>query len=200
MRWSTLKNALTNKIVQVSYLVVIVLPIIIEISHDLKYKLHLGQLVFNVYYGGILMLVLYVLYSIFAPQQIKQHDGAKDFIAKEQPAYLDYNPDKWVNNVVAYLNDTEKDQRDAIVTLKMQLEQEENPALQKELAEQLRAKVAPLYPGCLNRMLQYQWDDIDRSKKATRLVCTVLFILACILATLSFGERIFTVISQNIKQ
>lgn len=200
MHWANLKYAITNKIIQISYLIVIGLPIIIELFNDLKVKLHLDQLLFNVYYGGACLLLVYVLYGIYAPYPIKTNKDVNDYIKNEMPRYMIYNPDKWVNNVIAYLSETEIAQRDEILMLKDLADKEQNPEAKARLFGQLKLKVSPLYPGCIDRMLQLHWNNFNHSKKRVRLFCTGLFFLACIFAAIAFGERIYIVIDQNLKQ
>lgn len=197
MRWSIIKSILKNPLVKVSYIIIIILPILLEVLENLTMNSHFSQMVFNVYYSGVCILVSFLLYSLFAPYEIKSFEDSLDYTSKMLPTLKEYNPDKRKNVVLAHLDETEIRQRDEIELLYGIIKSESNPSKRKKLENRLKILIDPLYNGCSTRYLQKEWIIKDKSKYLPLVFCLLFILIGTFFALWVFVERISIVINHN---
>jgi len=159
---------------------------------------HFPQMIFNVYYSSVCILVSFLLYSLFAPSEIKAFENSLDYTNKMLPILIEYNPDKRKNVVLAHLDETEIGQRGEIELLYDNIENELNLSKKKELEGQLKTLVDPLYTGCSTRYLQKEWIIKDKSKYFPLAICLLLNLIGIFFAIWVSVERISIVINHNL--
>ena len=197
MRWAIIKSFLKNPLLKISYIILVLLPIILEILGSLKVIPHYPQMIYNVYYSGVCIIVAFIIYSIFAPAQITKYEDSHDYLGKMLPILKEYNPNKRKNVVLAHLDETEKQQRAQIETLYHRIDNENDVTTKNSLETNLTNLVEPLYVGCATRYLLKEWDIKDKSRKLALVICLLFSIAAAGFAIWVSYERIKIVITHN---
>ena len=195
MRWTSIKALLHNQVIKISYLIVVFLPILIEIFHALKLKLAIATSVYEVFYSGLLLLALVLLYNIFGPPEITHYSDIHDYVNKNKDDLLIAFPDKKKQIVMAHLDETQSQLKASISELDLKIRAEIIPANKQVLENTLESILAPIYPGCVTRYLQKQWNKTDTRKNwFILLFCFIIAGAAIGLALCVFYFRIKTVI------
>lgn len=197
MRWTIIKSFLKNPLLKISYIILVLLPIILEILDSLKVIPHYPQMIYNVYYSGVCIIVAFIIYSIFAPAQITKYEDSHDYLDKMLPILKEYNPNKRKNVVLAHLDETEKQQREQIETLYHRIDNENDVTAKNSLEANLINLVEPLYAGCATRYLLKEWDIKDKSRKLALVICLLFSIAAAGFAIWVSYERIKIVVTHN---
>jgi hypothetical protein len=195
LRWTFIKALLHNQVIKISYLVVIGLPIFIEIAQGLKLVPSITGSVYDIFFSGILLLILVLLYGVFAPEEIRHYENIHDYITKNHAELLIAYPDMKKQIVMAHLDDVQETVKGKIIDFDRKIRQELNLLAKKSLELSLDALLTPLYPGCINRYLQKKWDKANRSKNWVALaICLAIAAIAAALAIWVFYLRIKIVI------
>jgi hypothetical protein len=196
LRWTLIKALLHNQVIKISYLVVIVLPILIEIFEVFKLTPPIAASVYEIFYSGLLLLVLILLYNVFGPAEITHYDDIHDYVNKNTADLLVAFPDMKKQIVMAHLDNAQSETRSKITALDKQVREELNTVDRNNLELSLEVLLNPLYPGCVNRYLQKKWDIANRRKNwLILLLCLIIAATAIILAIGVFYFRVITVIN-----
>jgi hypothetical protein len=201
LHWETIKSALHNKVIQVSYMVVILLPIILELVETSNHRPIISSNIFQIFYSGILLLIVYLIYSIAVPNAVSHYTSREDYIAQKRVYLVAALPDMKKNIVMANLDDTQEESKKKIGDLNKAILDEQDAGRKAILQTQLDKLVNDLHPACVDNFLSNEWYEADTQKnKPTLIICYILFAIAAILALLVFGHRIQIVINYQLNQ
>src|SRR6185436_11521233 len=122
MNWRTIKNFGQVKYFNVSYVVLIIVPLLANIFAVLNCKLHLDlsvpETVKNLYYASILYAIAIAIYQYRCPTIIKEYSNLQDYLDKNLEHFKNKAPDLKFYIVLAHLNQaTQSKTYDEIIEL-----------------------------------------------------------------------------------
>jgi hypothetical protein len=142
--------------------------------------------------------VAILIYNVFGPTEITHYEDIHDYVNKNIDSAIKAYPDKKKNIVVAHLDGAQSASKSKILELDKAINEELSPGGKKKLQSQLDEFLEPLYPGCIDRYLQKQWNIADQKKNFPALIlCFIIVAAAIILAIAVFCLRIKIVIDYN---
>lgn len=99
INWSTIKSLTSNNIIKVNYLILVLSPAIMKLIENLSLKgiphntiKSIKTSVILLYFASVVLLILYLLYLIFAPKTVKRFKNAdtlSSHIKNEQIEHVD---------------------------------------------------------------------------------------------------------------
>lgn len=122
MNWRAIKNFGQVKYFNISYAVIIIVPLLASTFHLLNervsYNLILPETVKHVYTASLIYSIAIVIYQLGCPLIIKEYQNLQDYIDKNLKQFENKLPDKKINIILAHLDkETQDDTREEILSI-----------------------------------------------------------------------------------
>ena len=174
MDWQTIKHFGKVKYFNISYVAILLVPIIKEIFDKINHSL--GK---EVYFIPHTIVLLYVaslfyalgiaLYQFFCPKLIKSYDKVQDFIRDNMQIYLTAYPDLKLQIIRTNLTDLQKASKEKIEMLVKDDSTASRTALEKEMEL--------LLPSCVQHFLTNEYNTSLTKYKFLMWVSFLLYII-----------------------
>lgn len=171
MDWHTIRNFGKVGYFNLSYVVIIGVPLLAEGYKAIYFALNEINLsitlpyTFKVLYLASLFYAMGIaIYQYFCPKIVKQYDTGQDYIDASQEIYERAHPDRKVEIVLSNLLPNQNEVRENITIFIRRIENSKSQRQEKARA-QLLAIVDGLYPSCVQRFLVNQYRASLISKK-----------------------------------
>ena len=198
LRWTGIKSAYSNPLIKISYAVLIGLPIIIEILELYNKKIKFENSFYQIFYSSVGLLIMFLIYRIFAPSEIKDNADIEAFINRRKQTLNDYLPDKRKEIVLANLDDAQLESQKKIINLTKEIDEISDESLKQQKLGELNSLVDQLFPGCVTRYLEHQWINANTRVTIPLVTCAVIYIASAIIICFVCYQRIMTVIHTQI--
>jgi len=198
MNWRIIKNFGQVKYFNVSYAVIIIVPILANTFHMLHEKFHydilLPETVKYVYTASLIYAIAIVIYQLGCPPIIKEYQNIQDFIDKNLKQFENKLPDKKLEIVLAHLDkETQKDTRAEIISLYRIDSSYLTPEQKINQDNQLNEKLKEVYSSCVQSHLTKKYDTENRKYPYLYWLSGVLYILGTGIITYLLIIRTYTV-------
>lgn len=198
MNWRIIKNFGQIKYFNISYGVIIIVPLLANTFHMLNekynYDISLPETVKYVYTASLIYAIAIVIYQFFCPQIIMEYHNIQDFIDKNLKQFENKLPDKKLEIVLAHLDkETQKSTRDEIIslyridTIGFTLEQKINQN------NQLNEKLKEVYSSCIQSHLTKKYNNENKKYPILYWFSGALYILGTIIIIYLLIIRTYTV-------
>jgi hypothetical protein len=201
LQWTQIKTGITNKVIHASYAIVAGLPIILSFFETSNHKPIISTSFFEVFYSGILLILVYSLFSVWCPKIIKEFSTMEAYILARRPTVLLIAPDLKKNIVMANLQAAQTGSSERIEMLNREINEAIEPRKKSALEAELIKLVDELHPSCVDHYLGKEWHYADlEENKHVKTIAMTIYSLAIILALLVFIHRIAVVINYQLQQ
>ena len=174
MNWLIIKNFGRVKYFNISYVIMVGVPIMALLYDSMKHSdwiTDLGVKItfpFNfklMYTASVLYAFGIATYQFFCPPIIKRFDHEDEYVAAYLDVYLRAYPDKKYNIIITNLSDEQGETRSKIEVLYQTLNKPSSSSDDRLKAEVEFSSLANLvYPGCAQRHLMGDFDKLSKSK------------------------------------
>src|SRR5260221_6261655 len=168
MSWRTIKNFGQVKYFNISYVVMIIVPLLANtfemINEKLGYHLSMPYTVKSLYFASIIYAVAIAIYQYRCPSIIKEYDNLQDYIDKNLRQFENKAPDLKFYIVLAHLDKaTQLATYDEILGLHTEISKttEENEKIR--IKAKLNEKLDTVYSSSVQAHLTKKYND-DNSK------------------------------------
>lgn len=171
MDWQTIKHFGKVKYFNISYVAILLVPIIKEIfdkiNHNLGKEVYFIPYTIVLLYAASLFYALGIaLYQFFCPKLIKSYDKVQDYIRDNMQIYLTAYPDLKLQIIRTNLTDIQKASKEKIETLVNEDTVASRAALENEMEI--------LLPSCVQHYLTNEYNTLLTKYKF--LMCVSLFL------------------------
>lgn len=177
--WLTVKNFGKVRHFNISYLVMIGIPILatvyeavassipsIAFSMDFPLKLKF------IYSASISYAIAIAIYQYFCDPIVKRYNGSEDYIGDVQDAYERAFPDKKYEIIIANLVESQTQLKSELITFE---EEKKAGRIDSKQIERYKSLVQMLYPSCVQRYLASRYDHAVLGKSRKALIFSFLF-------------------------
>lgn len=201
MNWLTIRNFGRVRYFNLSYLVLIGVPIIAE-TYELLYRLDTGStisLTFPptlklLYIASIFYALAIAIYQYFCPTIIKVYETEEDYLEAKQEIYERIYPDLKYNIVLTNLDGTQEEIKQEIIDTKARYRQTMGDE-KRLLKEELEQRLDLVYPGCVSRHLAHEYEKAQNRYRAAIYLSGVLYLLGTGLLVYLLVMKTITVIT-----
>lgn len=198
MNWRIIKNFGQVKYFNVSYAVIVIVPLLANTFHMLNEKFHynilLPETVKYVYTASLIFAIAIVIYQLGCPLIIKDYQTLQDFIDKNLKQFENKLPDKRLEIVIANLNnETQKDTKNEIISLyKFDTT---GFTLEQKISHdnQLNEKLNEVYSSCVQSYLTIKYDTANKKYPLLYWLSGTLYLLGTGIITYLLIIRTYTV-------
>jgi hypothetical protein len=197
MTWMTIRNFGRVKYFNLSYFVVIGVPILAEVYGwvystnvsvaTLAFPLNLKLL----YSASLLYAVAITIYQYFCPGIIKRFEDEQLYVSSSQEIYERAHPSRKLPIVLANLVESQNDLRTQIGDLQTQLETSPSTSKQQEL----HALVETEYPSAVQRYLLKSFDEANQRYPSAIYASGLLYLGGTLIMLYLIGFRTWRVFS-----
>ena len=198
--WTLIKNFGRIKYFNISYLVLFLVPFLVDFYSILIAKqIGIAEFPFKlkVLYGASISYALGIaLYQFFCPQIIKKFDSDYDYVNSYFEIDKNLYPDKKFEIVTSNLTNAQEDIKTEIIKLKNEIN---NNPLDKGkvqlLEKELNEKIDLVYEGCITRFLL---NDYEKSKTKNAIAVYVsgfFYIIGTISLLILLIEKTYKVLT-----
>ncbi|HMV08148.1 MAG TPA: hypothetical protein PK325_01025 [Cyclobacteriaceae bacterium] len=184
MDWLTVKNFGRVKYFNISYVIMIGVPVLATIYQSIDSTWLKGYIDFSfppsfkwMYGASILYAVGIAVYQIFCPSEVKRFDNSDEYVNVYQHLYERAYPDKKYSIILSQLTETQNDTRAKIQQLHQALQSPQRDGEQRKKMEiEYEFLVNLVYPGCVQNFLIDRFDRKVKSKSIAFYVSTLFYI------------------------
>ena len=174
MDWQTIKHFGKVKYFNISYIVILLVPIIKEIfdkiNHNLNNKVYfIPYTVVLLYLASLFYALGIALYQFFCPKLIKSYDKVQDYIRDNMQIYLTAYPDLKLQIIRTNLTDIQKVSKEKIEMLVKEDTTLSRTALEKEMEI--------LLPSCVQHYLTNEYNTSLTKYKFLMLASFLFYII-----------------------
>lgn len=169
MNWSVIKNFGKVKYFNISYIILIVVPLLANIFQFLnkEFSYHLGvpPMVKTLYVASILYAIGIAIYQYRCPGIIKEYENKQAYIKDNIAMFMNKAPDLKFHIVLAQLNkNTQAESYKELTNLYTQLRQETSADVAINLRSELDNKLNLLYEGSVQSHLETKFDTENKQE------------------------------------
>jgi len=182
MNWSIIRNFGKVKYFNISYVVLIIVPLLANTLHVINkkfsYDLDVPPMVKSLYIASILYAIGIAIYQYRCPAIIKDYENKQAFIKDNIEIFMNKAPDLKLNIVLTNLNrDTQMESYNEVVSLYAKSKQEQSAFETAKLESQLNDKLNFLYKGTVQSYLEKQFDA-DNTREPVSYWLSGIFYMA----------------------
>lgn len=169
MNWSVIRNFGKVNYFNVSYAVIIIVPLLANtmqmINDEFNYALHVPPMVKSLYLASILYAIGIAIYQYRCPPIIKEYENKQAYLRDNVELFKNKAPDLKLHIVLAQLNkETQYQSRDEIIALQSKLNRETPPGEAVRIKAELDEKIVKLYEGSVQTYLEKNYDADNRKE------------------------------------
>jgi len=189
MDWQTIKHFGKVKYFNISYVVILVVPIVKEIfekiNHSLNKEVYFIPFTIVILYAASLFYALGIaLYQFFCPKLIKSYDKVQDYIRDNMQIYLTAYPDLKLQIIRANLTDIQKESKAKIEALLKEDTTASRATLEKEMES--------LLPSCVQHFMTNEYNTSLTKYKILMWLSFLLYLIGTgIIVFLLFRKSYF---------
>lgn len=187
MTWLTVKAFGRIKYFNLSYIVLVGVPVVAELyatiySHITSLRVLLEfPLTWKLFYAASLCYAVAILiYQYFCPTIIKQFDDVEAYVTAYQPLYERAYPDRKYEIVLANLSAVQQESRQTLVGLHDRLSSAKPDEL-SQYEEKYRDLLGALYPACVQRFLVNGFENAKNERPCAMFTAGALYIIASLI-------------------
>lgn len=186
MNWSVIKNFGKVKYFNISYAVLILIPLIANtfshINKEFSYNLEVPPMVKSLYVASILYAIGIAIYQYCCPAVIKEYENKQAFVKDNIEMFKNKAQDLKLNIVLTHLNkDTQSGSLAELLTLQEQIDQETSLVKVAKLKLELEEKVLLLYTGSVQTHLEKKFDEDNLRQRPLIWTCGILYVLGTLI-------------------
>lgn len=201
MNWSTIRNFGRVKYFNISYGILIGVPILAEgykafysavhlVNIDIQFPLTLKL----IYLSSLFYAVAIAVYQYFCPEIIKQHENEQAHVDAQQGILERAHPDRKREIVLANLLPNQEEVRNRITELQIQLD-DASPNSREAIMSKVEEAVDPLYPSCVQRFLINQYRRELNARPLARYPAGILYLAGTLILVYSLIEKTYRIFS-----
>lgn len=175
MTWLTVKAFGRIKYFNLSYVVMVGVPILAELyatiySHITSSRVFLEfPLTWKLVYAASLCYAVAILiYQYFCPTIIKQFDDVEAYVTAYQPLYERAHPDRKYEIVLANLLPVQQESRQTLGDLHERLSTAQSDEL-SQIEDRYRDLLGTLYPACVQRFLVNGFENAKKDERPSAM-------------------------------
>jgi hypothetical protein len=186
MNWNLIKNLGRVKYFNISYAVILVVPLLANafelISEHLKSPLVIPVTIKSLYFASLVYALAIAVYQLRCPSIIKEYENIQDYIAKNLEQFMNKAPDLKVHIVLAQLNKETQGQIFAeIVGLYSELRSAHDSDEKIRLQAQLDATATKVYSSSIQIHLTKLYNDANSKGQLAIWFATILYAIGSLI-------------------
>jgi hypothetical protein len=200
MNWRTIKNFGQIKYFNISYVVLIIVPLLANTFETLneKYGYHLTvpDMVKSLYLASLIFAIAIAIYQYRCPQIIKEYENKQDYIAKNLEQFKNKAPDLKFYIVLAHLNRTTQIEiYSEILDLFSKISEVTDETEKTKLKVQLDEKLNTVYPSTVQTHLETNYDTSNTKESFSYWLSGILYFIGSLIIFILLIIRTFIVFS-----
>lgn len=203
MDWLTVKNFGRVKYFNLSYVIMIGVPVLATIYQSIDSTWLKSYVDFSfppafkwMYGASILYAIGIAIYQIFCPSEVKRFDNSDEYVNTYQHLYERAYPDKKHNIILSQLTDSQKDTRIKIQQLHQELQSSSKSVEERKRIEtEYEFLVNLVYPGCVQNFLIDRFDRKVQSKSIAFYISALFYLAGTGILTYLIFMRAYLVFS-----
>jgi hypothetical protein len=189
-----------NRVIRISYAIMIGLPVILDLIGETNQAFSVSPNIFLIFYSAIFLIIIYLIFSLAAPKEIKEYQKIMDYVQDHNASLLISYVDKKKEIVTPHLAEGQTQTKSRILELDKSIREEENLLNKKRLEIELNELLTEVYPGCVDNYLKKEWDFVNKKRNRGALIaCYLLFSFAAVLALWVVTYRTYLVVKYQIQ-
>jgi hypothetical protein len=198
--WKLVKNLGQVKYFNISYVVILVVPLLANafelISEHLKDPLIVPVTVKSLYFASLVYALGIAVYQFRCPPIIKEYENVQHYIEKNLEQFMNKTPDLKVNIVLTQLNkETQYEAFDELVKQYAALKSANDPEEQIRLSAQLDATASKTYASSIQKHLTDRYDSANLQYPGSIWTATILYIFGSLIVLTLLIVRTIVVFS-----
>jgi hypothetical protein len=181
MNWLTIKNFGKVKYFNISYAIIIVVPLMPDIlemlNKNFAFNFQLPLTVKSVYFASVIYVIAIAIYEYNCPPIIKEYENLQNYIEKNLEIFKNKTPDLKFNIVLANLTDAQSDIRTKITNLYLSMEGTEESAEKLQLKIELDKELNEMFPSSVQNYLTTKYNKANIEKKKMRWISGILYLV-----------------------
>lgn len=183
MNWLTVKNFGRVKYFNLSYVIMIGVPVLATIYQSVdstwvkEYVNFTFPPAFKWMYGAsILYAIGIAIYQIFCPSEVKRFDNSDEYVNVYQHIYERAYPDKKYNIILSQLTESQNDTRIKIQQMHQVLQTPSIDVIErKKIESEYDFLLGLVYPGCVQNFLIDRFEKQVKSKSVAFYISAVFY-------------------------
>ena len=187
MTWLTVKAFGRVKYFNISYVILVSVPIAAELyaaiySHVMSLAIVLEfPLTWKLIYAASLCYAIAItIYQYFCPDIIKQFDDVEAYVTAYQPLFERAYPDRKYEIVLANLSEIQQDTRTELVRLHDKLSSAK-PEQRSRCDQEFRALLDALYPACVQHFLVKAFENAKIDRELAMFTAGSLYVVGSLI-------------------
>jgi hypothetical protein len=198
MNWRTIKNFGRVKYFNISYVVVIIVPLLANtfemINEKLGYKLALPSTVKSLYLASLTYAIAIAIYQYRCPSIIKEYKNAQDYIDKNLKQFENKAPDLKFYIVLAHLDRTTQEPTyNEIIELYSKISKTLDEETKTKLKVELDNKLNTVYSSSVQSHLTKKYNDENSKEKFSYFTSGFLYLLGTLIVLILLFKRTIVV-------
>jgi hypothetical protein len=201
LTWSVIRNFGRVKYFNISYAVLLGVPILAESYKAIYSAVHLVNIDIQfpltlklIYLSSLCYAIAIAIYQYFCPETVKQYENEQIYVSAQQEILERAHPDRKCEIVLTNLLESQQGARVKIIDLQTQLAKVLTPDRDTIISE-LNKLVDSLYPSCIQRFLIKQYRKELLTRPWARYISGILYLAGTLLLSYSLIEKTYSVFS-----
>ena len=200
MNWRAIKNFGQVKYFNISYIVIILVPLLVDIFKMLNdkfyYHLTIPQTLKWLYLASIIYAFAIAIYQYRCPSIIKEYENLQDYLDKNLKQFENKTPDLKYHIVLANLNkETQAETRKEIIDMNSKLSSEtvEEEKIKQKI--ELHEKLNTVYSSSIQSFLTKKYNKENKKECFSYWTAGVLYIAGSIVILILLFNKTLNVFS-----
>lgn len=186
MNWRTIKNFGQVKYFNISYLVLLIVPLLANsfemLNERFGYQLTVPSTVKSLYFASIIYAIAIAIYQYRCPSLIKEYINRQDYIDKNLEQFKNKAPDLKFYIVLAHLDkEKQAETYNQILDLYTKISTEANDLEKTKLKVQLNETLIQVYPSSVQAHLEKKYDDENVKESLSYWASGLLYVAGTII-------------------
>lgn len=182
MNWRAIKNLGRVKYFNISYVVLIAVPLLASTFETFNNAYHYGlvipPMVKSLYAASILYAIAIAIYQYRCPVVVKEYENIQEYIDKNLEQYQNIAPDLKLNIVLTHLDkSTREHTRQRILTTKNKLEEAQDAEQRQTWKKVLDEELTNVYSSCVQAHLTKKYEQANMESPFFRWFSALMYIL-----------------------
>lgn len=199
MNWLTIRNFGRVKYFNLSYVVLVSVPLLAETCHILRSAEtlqryvpvpHFPPLIQYLFVASLLYGLAIALYQYACPAIVKQYESEEQYVTALQPIYERAHPERMLEIVMANASALESSLSSDLVKLQLEVSMWDSGTTGRASAEaRLHDSLSALYPSCIQRFLVNSYRQATRKSPLLCGLSGILYLLGTLIMLYLLVER-----------
>lgn len=186
MNWRTIKNFGKVKYFNISYAILIIVPILASTFHMLNNKfcfcLTIPETLKSLYYASILYAVAIAVYQYKCPVIIKEYVNLQDYLDKNLEYFMNKAPEMKIHIVLAHLDiNTRAQTRNEIIELNSKLATVTEETEKSKYKFELEEKLNLVYSSSIQAHLEKKYNSANSENLFALWISALFYILGSLI-------------------